>query len=226
MAKLRVGTTGDYPPFSKYNDQLQCFEGFDIELIEAFAKCYTYKVNYIKTIWPELEAELEAENFDIALGGVSLSKEREHKFLFSLPILESKKAVLTHVKNIGKYKSIYDINNSGVSVIYNPGGTNEKFVKQHLSLAEQICESEIEDIFKRLAQRDADIMVTDEQEAIYRSSTIPDLIQISLSDSATQSKFGFIFPRAQLNLQNQLNVWLLSYLQTDEFRALHRRFMK
>lgn len=223
MVKLRIGTTGDYPPFSKYNNQLQRFEGFDIELIEIFAKYHNYEVKYIKTTWPELESELEAGSFDIVIGGISISKEREHRFLFTLPILNSKKVILTHVKNIGKYQSIHDINNPDISVIYNPGGTNEKFVKQHLSLTRQICEPKIEDIFKKLAQREVDIMITDEQEAVYRSSTIPDLLQISLSDAITQSKFGFLLQKSQILLQERLNTWLLSYLQTDEFRKLHKR---
>lgn len=68
-ATLRVGTSGDYPPFSDLAGGRR--EGFDVELAERLAADLGLAVEWMPFRWPELEARLAAGEMDLAIGGVT-----------------------------------------------------------------------------------------------------------------------------------------------------------
>jgi cyclohexadienyl dehydratase len=73
---LRVGMTGDYAPLSFVEKSTSGFRGFDVDMAEALAKALGVKVEYVKTAWPQLTNNLQADRFDIAMGGASITLDR------------------------------------------------------------------------------------------------------------------------------------------------------
>src|ERR1700748_1683692 len=83
---LRGGMTGDYLPFTYLDKNTQKFRGFDVDMAEALGKALGVKVEYVQTAWPQLMKDFEADNFDIAMGGISITLDRQKKGMFSTPI--------------------------------------------------------------------------------------------------------------------------------------------
>ena len=48
---LRVGMTGDYPPFSYLDRATSKFRGFDVDMADALGKALGVKVEYVQTNW-------------------------------------------------------------------------------------------------------------------------------------------------------------------------------
>jgi cyclohexadienyl dehydratase len=67
--KLRVGTTGDYRPFTYFDKQTGKFEGYDIDMAVALAKAMGVEAEFVQTSWPDLSKDFSADKFDIAMGG-------------------------------------------------------------------------------------------------------------------------------------------------------------
>src|SRR5205823_1067224 len=65
---LRVGTSGDYPPFSLARDGR--LEGLDVEIARRFAHDGGRRLELVRFRWPELTRDLPAGRFDLAMGGV------------------------------------------------------------------------------------------------------------------------------------------------------------
>ena len=84
---LRVGMTGDYRPFSYLDKATSKFSGFDVDMAEALGKALGVKVEFVHTAWPQLMKDFEADNFDVAMSGVSITLDRQKKGLFSTPIM-------------------------------------------------------------------------------------------------------------------------------------------
>src|SRR3984885_5732194 len=84
---LRVGMTGDYLPFTYLDKATAKFRGFDVDMAEALGKALGVKVEYVQTAWPQMMKEFEADDFDIAMGGVSITLDRQKKGMFSTPII-------------------------------------------------------------------------------------------------------------------------------------------
>lgn len=121
---LRVGLTGDYLPFSSLDKETAKFRGFDVDMAEQLGKALGVKVEYVHTAWPQLMKDFEADNFDIAMGGISITLDRQKKGMFSAPIMREGKTPIARCTDAGKYETIADIDRPGTRVIVNPGGTN------------------------------------------------------------------------------------------------------
>lgn len=67
---LRVGTSGDYAPFSA-RDAAGTARGFDVEIAEALARDLGRELRLVPFRWPELTRQVEAGELDVAMGGVS-----------------------------------------------------------------------------------------------------------------------------------------------------------
>ena len=165
---LRVGMTGDYLPFTHYDQDSSTFRGFDVDMAEALGKALGVNVVFVKTAWPQLMKDFEADNFDIAMGGVSITLDRQKKGLFSTPIMREGKTPIARCADRGKYETIADIGKAGTRVIVNPGGTNERFAKANINNAEIKVWNDNVTIFDEIAKGNADLMMTDASETLYQ----------------------------------------------------------
>lgn len=67
---LRIGTSGDYPPFSRGG------EGFDVEVGRLLAQDLGVEIVWVPFTWPTLTEQLKRGDFDLAMGGVTWRAER------------------------------------------------------------------------------------------------------------------------------------------------------
>jgi cyclohexadienyl dehydratase len=133
---LRVGMTGDYLPFSYLDKATSKFRGFEVDMAEALGKALGVKVGYVQTAWPRLMQDFDADKFDIAMGGISITPDRQQHGIFSAPVMRDGKTPIARCADQGKYETIADIDKPGTRVIVNPGGTNERFARANIKNAE------------------------------------------------------------------------------------------
>jgi cyclohexadienyl dehydratase len=72
---LRVGTSGDYPPFSLRAAD-GTYTGLDVEVARAYAAARQRPLELVPFAWPELAARLAAGEFDVAMSGVTVRADR------------------------------------------------------------------------------------------------------------------------------------------------------
>ena len=165
---LRVGMTGDYRPFTSLDKTNSKFTGFDVDMAEALGKALGVKVEFVPTAWPQLMKDFEADDFDVAMGGVSITLDRQKKGLFSTPIMREGKTPIARCADQNKYETITDIDKQGTRVIVNPGGTNERFARANVKNAEIKVYNDNVTIFDEIAKGNADLMMTDASETRYQ----------------------------------------------------------
>ena len=173
---LRVGMTGDYRPFTSLDKTTSTFSGFDVDMAEALGKALGVKVEFVRTAWPQLMKDFEADNFDIAMGGVSITLDRQKKGMFSNPIMREGKTPIARCADKGKYETIADIDKPGTRVIVNPGGTNERFARANVRNAEVKVYNDNVTIFDEIAKGNADLMMTDSSETLYQQKLHPGVL--------------------------------------------------
>jgi cyclohexadienyl dehydratase len=173
---LRVGMTGDYLPFSFFDKATSSFKGFDVDIAEALAKALGVGVEYVRTTWPQLTEDFTADRFDIAMGGISVTSERQSRGSFSVPIMQEGKTPIARCADAGKYGTIADIDQPGTRVIVNPGGTNERFARANIKRAEIEVYPDNVTIFEEIASGHADLMLTDSSETLYQQKLHPGVL--------------------------------------------------
>jgi cyclohexadienyl dehydratase len=102
---LRVGLTEDYRPFS-FADASGKVEGIDVDMATSLAQSLGVRLDIVKTSWPTLKSDLEANSFDIAMGGITITLYRQKTGLFSNPVFSSGKTPISHCGDEPKYGTI------------------------------------------------------------------------------------------------------------------------
>ena len=180
MAKgtLRVGTTGDYRPFSYLNPESKQYEGLDIEMAQSLAQALGVKLELVPTTWANLMKDFEADKFDAAMSGVSVTLDRAKKGYFTIPLMREGKTPIARCTDKGKFETLADIDKPEVRVIVNAGGTNEKFARANLKKANIEVWKDNVTIFKQIADGKADLMMTDSSETLYQQKLNPQLCAV------------------------------------------------
>jgi cyclohexadienyl dehydratase len=173
---LRVGTTGDYLPFTFLDKATQKFRGFDVDMAEALGKALGVRIEFVQTAWPQLMKDFEADKFDIAMGGITITLDRQKQGPFSSPIMREGKTPIARCADQGKYKTLAEIDKPGTRVIINPGGTNERFARANIKSAEIKVYADNVTIFDEIAKGEADVMVTDASETRYQQKLHPGVL--------------------------------------------------
>lgn len=206
---LRVGTTGDFMPFSYKIDSNKIYAGLDIEMAKTLAKSLDLEVAFIETSWPTLMEDLRNGKFDIGMSGITITPERQTKAFFSIPVLSSGKAAITRDENSLNYNSIEKINKQNVRVIFNPGGTNEAFARANFPKARLILNDNNLDIFQKLVDGEADVMVTDAVETLMREQIHKELKAVNPNQPFNSFDFGYLIEKDAV-FKTVIDNWLLS----------------
>lgn len=171
-AQLRICTPGDYKPFSFQTADAR-YEGIDVDLMTGFSASLGAKPQWIKTTWANLLPDLAAGKCDIAVGGVSVTTERQKLAFFSAPYMVNGKAPIARCADVAKYQSVAAIDKPGVRVIFNPGGSNERFARANFKQAKLTMHGENVTIFDELLANRADVFVTESAEGSRSRSSSP-----------------------------------------------------
>ena len=190
---LRVGTPGDYRPFAIKTDQ--GYAGHDIDVIEAMAKELGVKVEYVQTSWPNLMKDLQADKFDVAVGGITRNVARMRVADMLPGYAPFGKVALVRAADKDKFKTAADLNQPSVRVIKNPGGTNEAFVLANLKAAQVSTHDKNAEIPALIAEGKGDVMITEGQEAKHYAKADPRL-HVAFADTPLTpvSTLGFMLP--------------------------------
>jgi cyclohexadienyl dehydratase len=165
---LRVGTTGDYAPFSFRDSNSGQLKGFDIDQANSLAKALGVHTQFVLTTWSAFMTDIADNKFDIGMGGISDLLERERVGAFSAPYLQDGKIPLSRCGEESNFTSIKAIDRPEVRVIVNPGGSNERFVHDYIGKAHIETWKNNVSLFDQIVNNEADVMITDVSEALYQ----------------------------------------------------------
>lgn len=218
---LRVGMTGDYLPFSIVDRATSEFRGFDVDIAEAFGKALGVKVEYVHTAWPRLAGDFEADRFDIAMGGISITPERASKGMFSIPIMQEGKTPIARCTDVGKYETIAKIDKPGTRIIVNPGGTNERFARANIKNAEIRIYDDNVTIFDEIAKGDADLMMTDSSETRYQQKLHPGVLCAIHPEKPFDHAEKAYWLQRDADLKAFVDRWVQSAIEDGSFARIY-----
>ena len=222
---ILFGTTGDYRPLS-FCEPDGTYWGFGIEVANEIAKRLGVSIEFKKTSWPTLTADVQAEpqTFDLAIGGITITDTRKETMLMSEGYLANGKTILCRASEADRYKSLTDIDKPEVTVMVNPGGLNEKFANENLTHANRVVHQKNEEIPTLVAEGAADVMITEITEAPYYVKTDTRLAAPLLNAPFTHGEIGVLMQKGQEDLLTLVNA-VIAKMKTDgTLRQLHEKY--
>ena len=224
--KILVGTTGDYRPLSFCEPETGEYWGFGIDMAQAIAARLEVSIEFVKTSWPTLSADVLAEPqmFDLAIGGITITDARRETMLMSDGYLANGKTILCRASEADRYQSLADIDKPEVRVMVNPGGLNEKFANENLTHATIVVHQKNEEIPTLIADGGADIMITEITEAPYYVETDSRLAAPLLSKPFTHGEIGVLMRKGQDDLLQLVNAVISEMKSDGSLRRLHEKY--
>jgi cyclohexadienyl dehydratase len=223
---LQVCTTGDYKPFTFHKADTDTYEGIDIELARSLAKSLGVEARFVKTKWSDLMADFTSGKCDMAMGGISVTLDRQKRAFFSAPYLVNGKAPIARCADKGKFQSLADIDRPEVTVIVNPGGTNERFVRQNLKQAKIEVYPDNVTIFDQVLQGKADLMVAESIETRVQEKLRPGLCAINPDQPLQYGEMGYLLPKGDVIFKAFVDQWLHLAKASGEFARVYDQFVR
>lgn len=206
---LRVGTSGDYPPFSVRADD-GTWDGFDVAVARAYARDRGKRLVVIPFRWPELEAALVRGAFDVAMSGITVRADRLRTGRFTAAVARVR-AVLVTRPGIGAVRV----------VAVNRGGHLEGLARERLSDVVLLPTDDNRGLLGRLRAGLVDAVVTDTAEAGAALAAGELVVRAVL---AQDRKAYWLAPTSGV-LQADLDGWLLARERDGTLAALRRRYL-
>ena len=222
---ILFGTTGDYRPLS-FCEPDGTYWGFGIEVANEIARRLGVDIEFNKTSWPTLTADVltEPQIFDLAIGGITITDTRRETMLMSDGYLANGKTILCRASEADRYKSLADIDNPEVTVMVNPGGLNEKFANENLTHANIVVHQKNEEIPALVAEGVADVMITEITEAPYYVQTDTRLAAPLLNAPFTHGEIGVLMQKGQEDLLQMVNNVICQMKSDGSLRKLHEKY--
>lgn len=190
---LRVGTPGDYSPFAIKRDQ--AYAGHDVDVVQAMADALGVKIEWVDTSWPNLLADLHANKFDVAVGGITRTAARIGQADMLPGYAPFSKVALIRAADKQRFQSLSDLDQPDVKVIKNPGGTNEAFVLEHLKNASVQTHDKNAEIPGLIAEGEGNVMITETYEALHYAAEDERLAIAAIEPPLTPvNRLGFLLP--------------------------------
>ena len=214
---LRVGTTLDYPPFS--SGTLDQPGGIDITLAKRLGDSLGVPVQFVQTSWPTLTQDFTARAFDLALSGVSITPSRTALGAFSAPYHIGGKTPIGRCLDQDRFKDFATIDQPETRAVFNPGGTNEQFARQHMQHAQIITYPDNRFIFQELMAGRADVMFTDEIEVALKTQQHRPLCALMPGQRLTYQEKA-IWLHKDDALKQYIDDWLQTIIADGSLKAL------
>jgi len=222
---LRACTPGDYKPFS-FQRADGAFEGLDVDLAQSLATAMGAKLELVKTSWANLLPDFAAGKCDVAIGGISVTTERQKRVFFSSAYMVNGKTPLARCEDVGKYQSVADIDKAGVRVIANPGGSNERFAKASFKIATLTIHTDNLTIFDELLAKRADVFVTEAAEALVQQKLRPGLCAVNPERPLQYGEMAWMLPRNDGVMKNFVDQWLHLAKATGEYQRTADKWLR
>ena len=223
--EVRVGTSGDYPPFSYLSPQTNQYEGMDIALAHKLGEALDAKVTFVRFTWPGLTADLLADKFDVAMGGIGRNVARGKVLAYTNAYMTFGTCPLVRKGDEGKYPDFASIDRPGVKVILNQGGLNDRHFSALLKQAAILRHNKNEEIALKVKEGTADVWITDNVEALYYAKKFPELVAVNPKQTFTVGTKGYMIRLADQIFLNWLNLWLEQMFLEGHIQKLEQQWL-
>ena len=218
---LRVGTTGDYTPFSLLQPD-GSYQGADIEMAHDLAETLGVRVAFVPTVWVDLLDDFLADRFDIAMGGVTVTAPRAEKAFFSVPTFVDGKRPLCRARTATASPRSRRSTGRGCGSSPTRARPTRPSPAPTSRGPQVTIHHDNASVFREIVAGRADVMVTDGLEADHQAALHPELCAVPVAAPFTRLEKAYMFaPRP--GAEGYIDDWLGARFASGAWqRALDR----
>lgn len=199
--KLRVGMTGQQPPFSMESKSGKLI-GYEVNLAELLAESMKLELELVQLPFNQLIPSLQQGKVDMVMSGMTINMERNMKVAFIGPYVISGKSIVTKSITLAQADEAADLNQGRLRVATLAGSTSEKFVKTLLPEAKSLPVDNYDLAVEALLKDEANVMLADLPICLITQMRHPDANLLTLDKPLTMEPIGMALPADDTLLLN------------------------
>ena len=217
VGALRVGTTGDNPPYSVAGPA--GYSGIDVELARDLGRELGRPIELVRTRWTTLLADAAARRFDIAMSGISVTPERVTVVRFSRPYHRDRGVAVIRCRDASRFPSPDSVDRPGVEIFVNKGGASASYAVRRFPQATIRQWMGLEDAYALLDMGNGDLIVTSDLNAHHSIARSTDLCFAFDGAPLYETPIAILMPRNS-ELVRPVNAWLARRLRDQTVSRL------
>lgn len=183
--------------------------GFEIEVANKLAADMGVKVEFVPTKWSGIIPALLTGKFDIIIGGMSVTPQRNLKVNFSTPYEFSGLSIVASKENAGGRSTLAEFNNPETTIAVRLGTTAAEATKNFLPNAKTLFFDEESQTIQELLNGRVQAVVASNPLPFSMANEYQDKLYLPLLEDFTKEPISFAVRKGDLDYLNWLNNWVL-----------------
>ena len=205
---IRVGMSTFVPWAMK--DKQGNLVGFEIDVAKKLAKDMGVKIEFVPTAWSGIIPALLTGKFDVIIGGMGITPERNLKVNFTIPYDYSGMSLVANKVKAKGFSSLDDFNKKEVVIAARMGTTAEQAVAKYMPEATlKLFENESQAL-QELHLGRVYAVVASAPMPVFHALKYPEKLFVPVKENFTKEPIGFAIKKQDHDALNFLDNWILS----------------
>lgn len=220
--ELRVGLETGYMPF-EMRDKNGNIIGFDVDLAKKMASVLKVKVTFVNTQWDGIIPALLTDKFDILMGGMTITPERNAQVNFSRPYITIGQTALLAIKHKGKITSAAQLDDPKYTIATKLGTSGDFAVTRQMPRAKNKKFESEADAALEVQNGRADAFIYDMPFIAVYANRYPEGVTM-LAEPFTKEDLGWAIRKGDPDFLNWLDHFIVAIKNDGTYDVLYNRW--
>jgi polar amino acid transport system substrate-binding protein len=203
---LRVGMS-TFVPWAM-TDKAGKLIGFEIEVATRLAQDMGVKVEFVETKWAGIIPALLTGKFDVIIGGMGITAQRNLKVNFSIPYDHSGVAIVAHQQLAAGFSRLEDFNRPEVIVTARLGSTSAAAANKLLPKAQKRFFDDESQVIQELINGRVHALLAGTPLPVYQALKYPDKLFLPVRGAITREPIGLAVRKGDFDTLNFFDNWI------------------
>ncbi len=223
--KLRVGMA-TFVPWAM-RDKEGNLMGFEIDVAKKVAADMGVEVEFVPTAWSGIIPALIAKKFDVIIGGMSITPQRNLTVNFTLPYAHSGQQMAANTALAGSFEGLDDYNNSSVTIACRRGATPCNIAQKRFPKASIRRFDDDAQAFQEVVNGNAHAMISSAPKPRFWSEAHPDKVFVAnAGENLSRGDEAFALRKGDADAVNFFSNWILVNTSNGWLQETHAYWFK
>ena len=217
---LRVGMS-TFVPWAMRDKKGELI-GFEIAVATKVAADIGVEVEFVPTAWSGIIPALIAKKFDVIIGGMSITPQRNLTVNFTTPYAHSGQQMAASTKLAANFKTLEDFNSSKVTIACRRGATPCKAAQNLFPKATVRRFDDDAQAFQEVVNGNAHAMISSAPKPRFWSDAYPDKVFLPFGEeNLTRGDEAFALRKGDADALNFFSNWIIVNTSNGWLKETH-----
>jgi len=201
--------------------------GFEIDVATKVAADMGVEVEFVPTAWSGIIPALLAKKFDVIIGGMSITPQRNLTVNFTTPYAHSGQMMAANKKLAGNFTTMDEYNQSSVTIACRRGATPCKAAQKLFPKSTLRQFDDDAQAFQEVANGNAHAMISSAPKPRFWSEAYPNDVFVAFDgENLTRGNEGFALRKGDADALNFFSNWIVVNTSNGWLKERHDFWFK